>query len=329
MTRSRAIQGRSLSRVLRVMLCVGIVLPAIAAAASKASAAFPGGNGRIAYAESPAESASSEIFTISPTGGDPQQLTQTLSVEDDPSWSADGQRITFIAVRNNGGSGVLIMDSDGANLIEVASSTTRASPSFSPSGRRIVYATGRAISSVRTDGTGRRRVIQGDRRGVTLSSPEYAPSAKRIVFAGTPHGRHRSGIWTIRPNGSSLRRLTDPERTNRDLADDAPSYSPDGRLVAFVRRPASRGGSQILLVGAGGSHERLVPGTFGYDFPAFAPAGDRLVMAAQPVAANCSDLYTITVSGTESQRVTANCETPGSPIGEGVAFSPSWQPVFP
>ena len=51
---------------------------------------------------------------------------------------------------------------------------------------------------------------------------------------------HRS-IWLVRPGGGVIRRLTAPPA--RDLTDEAPRFSRDGRWILFVR-------SRVVLVGS-------------------------------------------------------------------------------
>jgi Tol biopolymer transport system component len=67
---------------------VGAALLVIALAPTSSWATYPGANGRIAYNEG-------ELFTISPGGGDPDQLTRNAVTEDAPSWSPDGRKIAF------------------------------------------------------------------------------------------------------------------------------------------------------------------------------------------------------------------------------------------
>ena len=71
--------------------------------AGSASAAFPGTNGRIAFVNDPGTAGSnSDIFAIDPTGANPTQLTTDPGFDFDPSYSPDGEKILFTAIRSRG-----------------------------------------------------------------------------------------------------------------------------------------------------------------------------------------------------------------------------------
>jgi len=97
-------------------------------------ATFPGANGRIAFIGYGDSSDPSGIFTVLPNGSGLRHLTSHVS---DPSWSADGRSLVYLA----GGGQVFTMDADGGNQTQVThGSVEKVKPGFSPNGRRIVYA---------------------------------------------------------------------------------------------------------------------------------------------------------------------------------------------
>ena len=188
-TRSvRPIRGGLLS-------AVGGALLLLALSPTISSATYPGANGRIAY---------SGIFTVLPNGSGLQQLTSG----GDPSWSADGRSIAF--TRSDGEAAeVWTMHADGTHERQVThDGVAKANPSFSPSGRRIVFSTApydreAAVFKIRPDGMKKRRIV--GHLGPFATSPVFSPGGRRIAFEGAPitrRGRHLEGQagWIAPPS---------------------------------------------------------------------------------------------------------------------------------
>lgn len=303
----------------------GAALVAIAAIATSsppdaAEAAFPGDNGRIAYAAAPRTELDTHVVTVLPDGSGSRRLTRGAS----PSWSADGGHLVL---RVSDGRLVTI-GADGGDETTIAGNGGE--PSFSPNGRRIVYTTENAIRTIRIDGTEPRLVVKRAHGGSALESPQYSPSGKRIAFAGQPKGKKSSGIWRVRRSGSRLRRLTNPHANGPEFADASPNYSPDGQHIIFTRF-GFRCCYELRVMRADGSRERRILGTGDADgFPAdaaYAPAGDRMaVVLAQGnyLFGFCSDLYTMSPDGSDRDRLTNNCN---SQLPGDLVLGPSWQPL--
>ena len=312
MARALVRSGKLLSA--GVALLVGVaVLP------SSAVGAFPGSDGRIAYVLAPQDATDSEIYSVNPDGSDPRALTDTPVSELDPSWSADGQRIVYAVAGGNGQSGVWIMGADGEEAHQLAFSAVNPSPEFAPSGDGVVFAARRGIATVAADGGSRQLLVKGG-----LSYPAYSPSGRKIVFSGIPKeaGSEHSGVWSVRSDGSRLRRLT---RAPRAESDDEPGYSPDGRQIVFARHATDSpyGGGRVFLMRANGSEGQLISG--GLDRPAFAPSGGALVgNSVSATLDGCSDLFVLRTSDSERERVTDYC---GAPNASGGAAAASWQPL--
>ncbi len=316
MTRPGARRGRSATLSAIGALAVVMLFP------SAAVAAFPGGNGRIAYPGF-AVDGSQAILTVRPDGSGVQQLTfpgcqGACDVDTAPSWSADGRRLVFVRMHftiKGNTFAISTINADGEDLTRVGTAEGT-DPSLSPSGREIVYALGGSMFTVNSDGTEEREVLSG----AYLADPEYSPSGKRIVFAGRreDHPQGRTAIWSVRPDGSHLRQLTDGAAGV--VGDDYdPDYSPDGGRIVFGRAEDSGTvGSELHVMRADGSHEHPIGGTEGAQGPAYAPAGDRIAMALRGPS-GVGHLFTISPSGSDREELTA----------AGTAYSTSWQPNPP
>ena len=93
-----------------------------------------------------------------------------------------------------------------------------------------------------------------------------------IAFYSNRDGNYE--IYSIRPDGSDLKRLTfDP------ASDQTPAWSPDGRRLAF-RSERSGGGNLYVMDADGGSLRRLTMGPGDDSQSAWSPDGTRIAFSS-------------------------------------------------
>jgi len=104
------------------------------------------------------------------------------------------------------------------------------------------------------------------------ASATFPGADGRIVFTREgPAPEHAWAIYSARPNGSGLRKLTDQEPRDAMSSDVAP----DGSRTAFDSD--ATGAPQVWLMDAAGGHERRLTDSPGYAVdPAWAPDGRTL-----------------------------------------------------
>lgn len=149
----------------------------------------------------------------------------------------------------------------------------------------------------------------------------------RATYSGATNGRLAFGIridnntdvYSVRPNGQDLRRLTtDPG------FDACAAYSADGRRIAYC---SGQGGGpvQIWTMKQNGTDKRQVTHLSGVAiFPDYSPDGSEIVFAAQPAGAIARNIYVVPSDGSTPQQLTTggnNVYPAFSPDGSKIAFT--------
>lgn len=219
------------------------------------------------------------IYLLDPTTGDRIPLATPLG--DFRSgyavWSPDRSSVVYAD------GGIWVLDLATGQRRRLADGEGLSSPAPSPDGRRIAYRNGTKVWVLRPRTGGARPLpLPRDVAALGLAwGPDgtlaFGGLALRCDRFGTCLSSERSEIYTVRPDGSGMRRLTRAGHAER------PKWSPDGRLLLFVRRSPERTGlgGELWVVGADGRGARRVRGLRGVVAADWSPDGDRMVVVRQ------------------------------------------------
>lgn len=101
----------------RLTAVLASCLLCVLAQVAPAHAAFPGANGKIAFARFMGDGV--DIFTVNPDGTGETRLTTNSGGNGLPAWSPDGSRIAFSSSRDNEQGEIYVMGADGSNQVRL------------------------------------------------------------------------------------------------------------------------------------------------------------------------------------------------------------------
>ncbi len=207
-----------------------------------------------------------DVWLVAASGGEARALTSATGDDESPRWSPDGKWIAFISDRPRPGAkkddeegkrqGWLIrpdggeprpLTSSGGNVTELL---------WAPDGKTIGYLALQPKSEERrkkekdkddawtpsemypwvrlfTIDVATKATTQLTRGELHVTDFSFAPDGKRLAFAGQPTplipDQWRSDVYVIAAGGGEPRRIVE-----RKGLDTSPSWSPDGKWIAFV-----------------------------------------------------------------------------------------------
>jgi len=303
-----------------------------------AQAAFPGWNGHIVWVSAP--NGTAEIFDMKPDGSRQRNLTHNTDEDFTPAYSPDGKRIAFghfpVGAQYPNpfvNAELYIMNADGSRVRRLTHNQfIDWDSAWSPDGRRLVFERGPAparpndpipptdlwILDLRT----------GAERNLTNSPATYesqaqwSPDGSRIIFQSDLQQSENIDIYTIRPNGRDLRRLTD-----NPAFDGGPNYSPDGRLIAFDSDRT--GNSDVFVMAADGTRQTQLTHDPSTDLlSCFSPDGRFIAFTSErhgapfpgqpPGGVRFPDIFRMRTDGSQQTNLTRS-----PTIAD---YNPDWQP---
>ena len=149
-----------------------------------------------------------------------------------PRFSPDGKKI-IMSFAQDGNSDIYTMDIESRKVERITEhSSIDTSPSFSPDGKYICFNSDRSglqqIYVMKSDGSNVKRITFGS--GL-YGTPVWSPRGDLIAFTKVRKGRFYIGV--MRPDGTGERLLTE------NFYQEAPSWSPNGRVLVFYRETKS------------------------------------------------------------------------------------------
>jgi len=211
--------------------------------------------------------------------GEHAQAITTGSGALSPAWHPMGTSMAYVSMGAEG-TQVMVRDlgSGAARRISPDRNGLNITPTFSPDGNTIVYASGDdsgtdlvAVSAI--DGSGRRRVTVG--RGTDNVSPSFSPDGRRIAFTSGRSGHPEVYITDV--DGTNAELLT-PFNFGDQSYRSNPDWSPDGRTVSFQSQIAGTFQVMSISLRDRSIKQHTIDGS--NEDPSWAPDGRHLVFTS-------------------------------------------------
>jgi TolB protein len=192
-----------------------------------------------------------EIWTVSPDGSEPRQVTTHTTAEFyiEPSFSPDGQWIVFETDpdvdRGERFGSLWKVKVDGTGLTRLTdgpgTGTDDREPNWSSKDeivfqRRMRGSADFDLYVITADGTGVRQLTSGPSED---TDPSWNADGTSVVFSSDFGSLNTANVFIIPANGGTPVRVTNDARYS-----GAPSFSPDGTLVYYEGARGKRDGSK-------------------------------------------------------------------------------------
>jgi eukaryotic-like serine/threonine-protein kinase len=186
--------------------------------------------------------------------------------EQQPTFSPDGKQIAFSWNGDKGNNFdiyIKLVNSEARPLQLTSNPADDIYPAWSPDGQQIAFVrhVGPEIGifTISALGGPERKLYSGTSAFYSLyefgNALSWTPDGKYLAFSGQPAPKQPNGIFLLSMETLQARQLTTPPEGF--LGDSTPAFSPDGKLLAFVRGASSRDVELYVMPAQGGEPKRL------------------------------------------------------------------------
>lgn len=239
------------------------------------------------------------------------QLTHVDTGEPDPS--PDGKKIVYESAIA-GIYQIFVMNTDGTGQVQItANKENHDNPMWSPDGKRIAFVSDKGsnaevIAIINADGTGEEQVTSDELRTI---HPMWSPDGRSLIYCTDddlhPPKKNPTEIYVV-DLATKQSKMAISGGTNT-----YPSYSPDGKHIAF-RRMLGETNSEVFVADTDGSNVRNLTNHPAFDgWPAWSPDGSQIAFSS-----NRRSSYQIHVMNADGTNVRLVANT------EGRATEPRW-----
>jgi TolB protein len=188
-----------------------------------------------------------DLYVAPAGGGRPKKLSGQRGMNTGASWSPDGSKIAVTLSKDGNPEIYIINASDGAVIKRITNDKAiDTSPAWSPDGSQLAFVSDRnggpQIFVVSASGGAAHQVSFNGNYNTT---PTWSPKPGKHIIAYTTRDGGTYDIVTLDLDTKAMVRITQNQGQNEE-----PSFSPNGRAIAFARA-----GAGIFIANADGTGE--------------------------------------------------------------------------
>jgi len=249
-----------------------------------------------------------EVMVMDYDGANAFPLTTFRSTSIIPSWAPDGEKIAFITYRGNKGPNIEILSRlDRRSFPFQALGGTTATPAWSPDGSKIAFSSGVEPGNMEiyvADWNGRNAKRLTVNRKIVDISPTWNPATGReLAFVSDRSGTQQ--IYIMDADGTNVHPMM-----NEGGDAENPSWSPDGRYIAFAWQKRDVGRYDIYIHDlASGRNTQLTSNAGDNERPSWAPDGRHFVFAS--TRSGTSQIYSMLANGEKLRQLTKSGRNEG------------------
>jgi TolB protein len=212
------------------------------------------------------DSGEPQVYLLNLDTGQRERLGAFPGMTFAPRFSPDGSQVV-LSLSQDGNTDLFVMRLADRQLRRLTNSPgIDTSASFSPDGSQLVFESDRGGSQqlyiMPANGGPAQRISFSP--GGNYGTPVWSPRGDTIAFTKILGGRFHIGV--MRTDGSDERLLSS------SFLDEGPTFSPNGRVIAFFREsPGQAGRAQLMSIDITGRNLRVVETPNAASDPAWSP----------------------------------------------------------
>ena len=226
-----------------------------------------------------------------------------------PAFSPDGNQIAYALISNDYTKAAIFIKLIGAgNPFRLTESPGYYSnPVWSPDGRTIVFLrlSGKetGIYQIPALGGAEKRLMAIDSTNV-LEGLDWSPDGQFVIYSDRDSAHATNGIYTLSLSDMKKHQITFPPVGT--MGDLQPTFSPDGRWIAFLRLFSYATSDIFIIPFSGGAAKRITSDNLEIPNLAWSQDGDEIIFSSK--RGGSSSLWRVPFKGGEPKTVAAGVE---------------------